>query len=62
MRPPTNPTAPAAMTIAGNGTWNAKMATNAAAAIAHSAGRRSARVPMRHAAKSTIATTAGLMP
>jgi hypothetical protein len=52
----------AASTIAGNGTCNAKIATNAAAAIAHSHAFFSAREPMRHAACSTIATTAGLMP
>ncbi len=38
------------------------MATNASAAIAQSAGWRSVREPIRHAACSTIATTAGLMP
>ena len=53
---------PAPSTIAGNGTENANIATNAAAAMAHSVGRFSARVPIRHAACSTIATTAGLMP
>ena len=50
------------MTIAGNGTSSAKIATKAAAAIAQSAGCLSAREPMRCAAASTIAVTAGLMP
>ena len=53
---------PAAITIAGKGVWNAKIATNAIAAIAQSDGCLSARVPIRQAACSTIATTAGLMP
>ena len=48
--------------MAGNGTAKALIATNAAAAIAHSSGCFSARRPMRHAACSTMATTAGLMP
>jgi hypothetical protein len=52
----------AVTTINGNGTRNAKIATNAAAAINQSSGCLSAREPMRHAACSTIATTAGLMP
>jgi hypothetical protein len=60
--PPSAPSAPAASTIAGNGTAKAKIATNAAAAIAHKEGDLSARVPMRHAACSTMAVTAGLMP
>ena len=46
----------------GNGTLNAKIATKAAAATAHSAAFFSAREPMRCAACSTIAVTAGLMP
>ena len=46
----------------GKGTENAKSATNAAAAIAQSSGWRSDREPIRHAAASTIATTAGFMP
>jgi hypothetical protein len=48
--------------MAGNGTLAAKMATKAAAAIAQSAGCRSAREPMRCAAATTMAVTAGLMP
>jgi hypothetical protein len=38
------------------------MAQNAATLISHSAGCLRAREPMRQAAASTIATTAGLMP
>jgi hypothetical protein len=60
-RPPARPIAPAAMTIAGNGTSNSS-ATNAATLMAQSAGCFSARVPMRHAAAMTMATTAGLIP
>ena len=62
MRPPICPSTPAPRTIAGNGRSSAKIATNAAAAIAHSAALRRARDPIRHAAKRTIAVTAGLMP
>ena len=61
-RPPAMPSSAAPSTISGKGTASAKMATNAAAAIAHSAGCFSAREPIRHAACSTIATTAGLTP
>ncbi len=61
-RPPSAPATPAASTMAGNGTANTLIATNAAAAIAHSSGCLSARPPMRHAACSTMATTAGLIP
>jgi len=61
-RPPIQPIAPAAMTIAGKGTPTAKTATNAAAAISQSPRCLSARVPMRHAACRTSAVTAGLMP
>ena len=50
------------MTMAGNGTPNTNSATKAVPAMAHSTPLRSARVPMRHAASSTIAVTAGLMP
>src|SRR5437867_10954586 len=60
--PPSAPITPAASTIAGNGTLNAKIALNAAAAMAHRGGDLSARDPIRHAACSTIAVTAGLMP
>ena len=53
----------AVTTMTGNGTANAKIATNASAAIHRTApGCLSVRDPMRHAACSTIATTAGLMP
>ena len=38
------------------------MATNEAAAMAHNSLFFSARVPMRQAANTTMATTAGLMP
>jgi hypothetical protein len=48
--------------IAGKGTSNAKIATNAATLISQSGLYRSAREPMRQAANSTIAVTAGLMP
>ena len=56
------PSSAAPSTISGNGTSNTKIATNASAAIAHSAGCFSAREPIRHAACSTIATTAGFTP
>ena len=50
-------------TMSGNGTSNAKMATNAATAMRPQPARCfSAREPMRQAANSTIAVTAGLMP
>ena len=49
-------------TIAGNGRSSAKIATNAAAAITQRGARRSARDPIRHAAKRTIAVTAGSTP
>ena len=62
MRPPAKPIAAAPAITAGNGTAPAKSATNAAAAIAHRIGWRSVREPMRHAAASTIATTAGFTP
>ena len=48
--------------MAGKGTSKAKMATKAAAAMAHSTPCLSAREPMRQAAKTTMAVTAGLMP
>ncbi len=50
------------MTMAGNGTLSAKMATKDAAAMAHSQLFFSAREPMRCAACTTMAVTAGLMP
>ena len=59
MRPPAKPMMPAASTMYGNGTLNAKMAMKAAALIAHSALFLSAREPMRYAANTTIAVTAG---
>jgi len=61
-RPPASPMSAAARITMGNGTSNAKSATNAAAAMSHSKGWRSARWPMRHAAARTIATTAGFTP
>jgi hypothetical protein len=48
--------------IAGNGALNAKIATKAATAIAHSGALCSVRRPMRHAAWPTIAITAGFTP
>ena len=48
--------------MAGNGVSNAKIATNAAAAMPHIQRFFKARVPMRCAACSTSAMTAGLMP
>lgn len=61
-RPPKCPITPATSTISGNGNVNAKMATNAAAAIAHSHALCRVRLPMRQAAKTTIAVMTGLMP
>jgi hypothetical protein len=61
-RLPAYPSTPAATTIAGKGTLNARIETNAAAAMPQSAGFLSAREPMRYAAKMTMAVTAGLMP
>jgi hypothetical protein len=49
-------------TITGKGTFKAKIATNDAAAIAHSQLFFSAREPIRWAACTTIAVTAGLIP
>jgi hypothetical protein len=46
----------------GEGNFKAKMAMNEAAASAQSTLFFSARVPMRQAANTTMATTAGLMP
>ncbi len=48
--------------IIGNGNCRAKIATKEAAAIAHSQLFFSARAPMRWAACTTIAVTAGLIP
>ena len=48
--------------MAGNDTANTKIATNDAAAIAHSAPFFKVRPPIRCAAWSTIAVTAGLIP
>ena len=56
------PIKPAASTIKGKGTFSAKMATKAASAMPHSAAFFSARLPMRQAAATTMAVTAGLMP
>ena len=53
---------PAVMMITGKGTRSAKIATKAAAASVHSAGFFSAREPIRCAACTTIAVTAGLIP
>ena len=52
----------AVRTIAGKGTSNAKIATNAATLMSQSGLYFSARDPIRYAAKRTIAVTAGLMP
>ena len=56
------PRTAAASTIHGNPTSKTKIPTKASAAIAHSTPFFSARAPIRHAANSTTATTAGLMP
>ncbi|EXI72545.1 MAG: hypothetical protein AW07_03274 [Candidatus Accumulibacter sp. SK-11] len=48
--------------MSGNGASSAKIATNEAAAMPSNRSLRSARRPMRYAACSTIAVTAGLMP
>src|SRR3989344_4620712 len=61
-RPPTNPVTPAPSTISGNGRPSAKMATKAAAAMPHNQPFLSTREPMRTAADTTMAVTAGLMP
>ena len=49
-------------TISGNGTLNAKIAINEAAAIAHSQLFFNAREPILCAACTTMAVTAGLIP
>jgi len=56
------PRRPAVSTMAGKGTFRAKIATKAAAARIHSRPFFRAREPMRQAANSTMAVTAGLMP
>ena len=56
------PIKPATNTIKGKGSFSAKMATKAASAMPHSAAFFSARLPMRQAAATTMAVTAGLMP
>ena len=61
-RPPRKPTTPAASTISGNGRLTAKMATNAATATPQSQAFFSVREPMRYAADTTMAVTAGLIP
>ena len=48
--------------MAGNGTLHAKMLTNDAPAIAQSQRFFKAFDPIRNAAKTTIAVTAGLIP
>ena len=56
------PSSPAPSTISGKGTAKANMARKEAAASAHSTRFFKAREPMRQAAKTTMATTAGLIP
>ncbi|MNT32903.1 hypothetical protein D3C72_1688080 [compost metagenome] len=60
--PPMNPARAAPSTMSGNGTSRAKMATKDAAAIAHNQSFFSVREPIRWAAWTTMAVTAGLMP
>jgi hypothetical protein len=48
--------------MAGKGMFSAKMARKDAAAMAHRVRFFSARPPMRQAACTTMAVTAGLMP
>jgi len=60
--PPIQPTTAAPATRAGNGTENTTSATNAASAMTASGTLRSVRDPMRQAAASTMATTAGFTP
>jgi len=62
IRPPRVPISAAPNTMNGNGSLKTKIATNEAAAIAHSTGFFSAREPMRWVACTTMAVTAGLMP
>jgi hypothetical protein len=62
MRPPIQPTMPAPRITKGKGTAAIASATSAAAAMAQRSGWRNTREPMRHAAASTIATTAGFTP
>ncbi|MDT4887522.1 hypothetical protein FQZ97_1239840 [compost metagenome] len=61
-RPPTYPTRAAPSTIRGKGTFKAKMAMKEAAAMPHNQLFFSAREPIRWAACTTMAVTAGLMP
>jgi hypothetical protein len=61
-RAPKWPISAAASTIAGNGVSKAKIATKDAAAMPHIQRFFSARVPMRWAACSTRAVTAGFSP
>jgi hypothetical protein len=56
------PSTAAATTTNGNGTAKKNSATNAAAAIATMARLRSARLPMRSSASTTMAITADLRP
>ena len=60
--PAATPAIAAATMISGKGTSRSAMPTKAAAAMAHRPGAFSVREPMRWAACSTIATTAGLIP
>ena len=61
-RAPSAPASAATRMTRGKGTEKAKSATNAATAITQRIGWWSVRPPMRHAAASTIATTAGFTP
>ena len=61
-REPNAPVSAAASTIAGNGASRKTIATNAQAAIDTSQTLCSERRPMRQAACSTRAVTAGLIP
>ena len=62
MRPPIKPITAAAKTMKGKGTFSAKIATKLAAAIAIKKLFFNALEPMRCAACTTMAVTAGLMP
>lgn len=59
---PSQPSSAAPPTISGKGRPSAKIATKAAASAQSQALRFGTRPPMRQAACSTIAVTAGLMP
>jgi hypothetical protein len=50
------------MTISGNGTWKAKIATKEAAARSRRALVRKVRRPIRNTASATMATTAPWSP